>query len=148
MVFYWNPASNWRNCKSPQITGSLLTLLVDLNNTVAWIVSSCSVISQSSSPCTNPVTIGITITFMLHSSFFSSPTRSRYLSLFLLSFSFTVVSRNGTYPFWLVVFYRNLGDSKSSQVSMTLLIILADLSSDLVWMVTILLIRSSSTIFS
>ena len=36
-----------------------------------------------------PITIDITVTFMLH-SFFSSLAKSKYLSLFSLSFSFTL----------------------------------------------------------
>ena len=69
---------------------------------MVWIVSSRTLISYAYSPCTNslvtvpsvPITNGITVTFMLH-SFFSCLERSLYLSLFLLSFSFNVVNRNG-----------------------------------------------------
>ena len=61
------------------------------------MVSTRPRISKSFSLCTNPlltvlsasITIGITITFIFH-SFFSSLARSRYLSLFSLSFSFTL----------------------------------------------------------
>ena len=53
-----------------------------------------------SSPCTNPlvtvpkapITISITLTFMFHSFFFNSLARSRYLSLFSLSFNFILWS--------------------------------------------------------
>ena len=53
------------------------------------MVSTRPLISKSSSPCTNhlitvpsaPVTTGITVTYMLHSFFFSSLPRSRWLSL-------------------------------------------------------------------
>ena len=62
-------------------------------------MSTRPVISKSSSLCTNPfmtvtsasITIGIIITFMFH-SFFSSLARSKYLFLFLLSFSLTLWS--------------------------------------------------------
>ena len=48
----------------------------------------------------------------------------------------------------LVVFYRSLRYSKSSQVSRTLLSILADLNNVVVWMVSILpLISTSSSLF-
>ena len=75
---------------------TLLRILTNLNNAVVWMVSTYLFISKSSSPCNNPlvtipsilITIGITITFIFH-CFFSSLARSRYLSLFLLSFSFT-----------------------------------------------------------
>ena len=62
------------------------------------MISVHHLISKSSSLCTNflltlqiaLITIVITVTFMLH--FFSSPARSRHLSLFLLSYSFTLMS--------------------------------------------------------
>ena len=40
-----------------------------------------------------PITIGITITFMFH-SFFSSLARSKYLSIFLLTFIFNLEQQN------------------------------------------------------
>ena len=92
MVFHWSLSDS----KSPQVFRTLLSILVDLNNAVVWTVSTPPVISKSSSPCTNhlvtvpraPIIIGITVTFMFH-SFFNSLTRSRYLSFFSLSLSFT-----------------------------------------------------------
>ena len=83
--------------KSPQVSRTLLCILGDLNNAIVWMVSICPLTSKSSSPCTNPlvavpstpITIGVTITFMFR-SFLSSLARSRKLSLFLLSFSFTL----------------------------------------------------------
>ena len=48
----------------------------------------------------------------------------------------------------LIVFHRSLSDSKSLQVSRTLLSILADLNNAVVWMVSTLpLISKSSTLF-
>ena len=81
---------------SPEVSRTLLSILVDLNNTVVWMVSTCPLISKSSSPCNNPsvivprapISIDITTTFMFH-SFFNSLARSRYLSFFSLSFNFT-----------------------------------------------------------
>ena len=65
------------------------------------MVSTRPLISKSSSSNTNPfvivpsVPIGITVSFMFH-SFFSSLARSWYLSLFSLSFSFTLgINCNG-----------------------------------------------------
>ena len=59
------------------------------DNVEVWVVSTCSLISKSSSPFTNtlgivpsaPITTGITVTFLLD-SFFNSLARSRYLYLF------------------------------------------------------------------
>ena len=79
--------------KSPQVSRTLLSILVDLNNSVVSMVSTRSLISTSSNPLTSPltsplvtvpsglITIGITVTFMFQ-NFFSSLARSRYLSLF------------------------------------------------------------------
>ena len=94
MVFHWSLSDS----KSPQVSRTLLSVLADLN-AVVWTVSTCHVISKSSSPCTNslvtvpraPITNGIIATFMFH-SFYNSLARSRYLSLFLHSFSVTLWS--------------------------------------------------------
>ena len=69
--------------KSPQVFRTLLSILADLNNAVIWMVSPCPLISKSSFPSTNPmvtvpnapITIGITVIFMLHSFFSSSLAR-------------------------------------------------------------------------
>ena len=61
------------------------------------MVSTCPLFSKSSSPSTNLleiipsilITIGIPVTFKFHCFFFNSLARSRYSSLFLLSFIFT-----------------------------------------------------------
>ena len=80
---------------SPQVSRTLLSILADLNGVGVSMVSTHPLISKSPCPCTNlfvtvpssTITIGITVTFMFH-SFCSSLARSRYLSLFSLSFSF------------------------------------------------------------
>ena len=84
------------DCKSPQVSRTLLSILAVLNNAVVWMVSTHSLISKSSSPFINPlvnvprvpITIGINFTFIFH-SFFNSLARLRYLSFFSLSFNFT-----------------------------------------------------------
>ena len=71
MVSHWDV----RDCKCTQVTRILLSILADLNNAVVSMVSTCSLISKSPSPFTNLlgivpnalITIGITVTFMLHS---------------------------------------------------------------------------------
>ena len=94
MVSHRNPSDS----KSPQVSRTLLSILADLNKAVVWMVFARPLISKSSSPWTNPlvtvpsvtITIGIIVTFIFY-CFFSSLARSQYLSLFLLSFSFTLM---------------------------------------------------------
>ena len=67
MVFHLS----WSDSKSLQVFGSLLSNLVDLINTVVWMVATCPLISTSSSPFIKPygivpsatITIGMTLTF-------------------------------------------------------------------------------------
>ena len=96
--------------KSSQVSRTLLSILADLNHAVAWIVSTCPLIFNYciSIPFTNPLvtvpnapfSIGITVTFVLH----CSQAKSKCLSLFLLSFSFTLRS-TGKFSFfcWLLL---------------------------------------------
>ena len=94
MVFHWSLS----DCMSRQVSRTLLSILAVLKNLVVWMVSTCPLISKSSSPFNNPlvtvprvsVTIGIIVTFMFH-RFFISLARSRYSS-FLFSFSFIMWS--------------------------------------------------------
>ena len=51
-VIYINELSD---SKSPQISRTLLSILVDLNNAVVWMVSTRPLISKSFSPCINPL---------------------------------------------------------------------------------------------
>ena len=91
MVFHWSLSDS----KSPQVSRTLLSILAVLSNVVVWMVSTRPPTSKSSSPFSNPsvtvrnapITIGIIVTFMFH-SFFYSLARSRYLSFFSHSFSF------------------------------------------------------------
>ena len=95
MVFHWSLSGN----KSSQVLWTLLSILAVLNNVVVWMVSTSPPTSKSSSPFSNPlvtvpkapITIGIIVTFMFH-CFFNSLGRSRYLSFFSHSFSFTLWS--------------------------------------------------------
>ena len=95
MVFYWSLSDS----NSPHVSRTFLSILVVLNNTVVWMVSSCPPTSKSSSPFSNPlvtvpkapITIGIIVTCMFH-SFSNSLARSRYLSFFSHSFSFILWS--------------------------------------------------------
>ena len=115
--------------KSPQISRTLFNILVDLNNAVVWTVSTCPVISKSSSPCTNPletiprapITIDIIITFMFHS--FSIPQQGVkvLIPLFTL-FNFTLQQRPQFCKFslfcrllWDLVIWSRFGDLFVSQ---------------------------------
>ena len=92
--------SHWilSDSNSPQVSATLFSM-TDLNNAVVWMASTRPFISKSASPFDYPlvtvpstqITIGITVTFMFH-SFFRSLARSQYLSLFSLSFRFTLWS--------------------------------------------------------
>ena len=74
-VFHWSLSDS----KSPQVFRTLLNILADLSNAVVWILSTSTLISNSSNPFTitslvtvssAPITIGITVIFMFHSLFF------------------------------------------------------------------------------
>ena len=66
MVFYWSLIDN----KSSQVFRTLLSILVDLDDVIVWMISTCPSISNTSSPLTKPfgifpsapVIIGITVT--------------------------------------------------------------------------------------
>ena len=83
MVCHWSLSDN----KSPQVFRTLLSILANLNNAVVLMVFICpfGIIPIA------PIIFGITVTFMFH-SFFSSLARSRYSSVFSLSFNFTLWS--------------------------------------------------------
>ena len=114
MLFHWSLSDS----KSPQVSWTLLSILadfflflVDLNNTVVWMVSTRPVISKSSSPCINPlvtvprapITIGIIFTSS-STVFFNSQTKSMYF-FFALSFNFTLWSaRTAKYTIQQVLF--------------------------------------------
>ena len=86
-VYSWNLSDS----KSPQVSSTLLSILVNLNNAVVPMISIRSPISNSSNCLTKPlgtvpratITIGITVTFMLLSIFISLA-GCKYLSLLLL----------------------------------------------------------------
>ena len=95
VFFYWSLSDG----KSPQVSVTLLSFLTDFNNAVVWMVSTCPLIYKYSTPFTYlketvpsaPTTIVITITLMFH-ILFSPLARSKYLSLFQLSFIVTLWS--------------------------------------------------------
>ena len=148
MVFHWSLSDS----KFPQVSRTILSILAVLNNVVFWMVSTRLPTPKSSSPFSNPlvtvpnapVTIGIIVTSMFH-SFFNSLAKSRYLSFFSHSFSFTLwsaetakstllllllftprVFHTQRYP---MVFHWSLSENKSPDVSRTLLSNLTDLKN-------------------
>ena len=97
MVLYWSLS----DCKSPQISRTLLSILAVLNNAIVWKVSTRPPNSKSSGPFNNPlvtvpkapITIGIIVTFLFQ-SFFNSLARTRFLSFFPLSLFYSMVNRD------------------------------------------------------
>ena len=99
MFVHWSLS----NSDSPYISRTLLSILSDLNSAVVWVVFTLVLISNSSSPFTNllstvlsePIIIGITVTFIIH-SFFSSLSRSWCLGLFSTASLFLLtIARSG-----------------------------------------------------
>ena len=92
MVFHWSPSDS----KSTQVSRTLLSIISDLNNAVAWTLSTRLPISHSSRSLAKPSGIipstqnivGITVTFMLYSSGKVQVLVSRFLW-----FSFKKVSK-------------------------------------------------------
>ena len=88
MVFHWSLS----DCKSPQISRTLLSILAVLNNAVVWMVSTRPQTSKTSILFNNPfvfvpkgpITIGILLSFMFY-SFFLFPSKVEVL-IFLFSF--------------------------------------------------------------
>ena len=97
MVFHWSQ----RDSKSPQVSGTLLSILAILNNVVVLMDSSRPPTSKSSSPFSNPlvtvpnapITIGIIVTCMFY-SFFQFPSKVEVLILFTFLQIYSLVSRD------------------------------------------------------
>ena len=136
MVFH----STLSDSKFLQVFWTLLNILTDFNDD--WMVTTRPPISNPSSLLSKPletITIVITFTLAFH-SFFSSLVRSLYLPLFSFYLIFNLWSAETANPsiqqvFVFAVFHWRLRDSKSSQVSRTLLGILADLNNSVIMMV-------------
>ena len=86
MLFHWRLSDS----KSPQVSRTLLSILVVFNNAVVWMVSTRSPTSKSSRPFNNPlvtvpkapITIGIFVTFIFHRFFQFSSKVDVLISLF------------------------------------------------------------------
>ena len=91
-------ASHWRtsDCKPPRVSRTLLSILVDPNNAVVWIVIACPLIFfQSFGDCTECTDYNWYYR-LFHAPLFSSLVRSRYLFLFSFSCKFTLWSAGTT----------------------------------------------------
>ena len=86
--------------KPPQVSRTLLSILAVFNNAVVWMVSTRPPTSKSSRPFNNPlvtmpnapITIGIIVTFMIH-SFFQFSSKVKVLISLLTFFQFYSVVR-------------------------------------------------------
>ena len=94
MIYHWSLSDS----KSPQVSRTLLSILVDVIDTLVWMVSAHSLISKSSTPRTNlsvtvsraPVTICIIVTFKFHVFlfFFQFPCKVQVLIYLFACFKF------------------------------------------------------------
>ena len=100
MAFHWS----LNDSTSLQVSSILLSILADLSNSLVRMVSACPLLCNSSNPLSKylgtvpsaSIMIGITVTPMFGSFFFSSLARSKYLSLFSFSLNFTLLSAGTT----------------------------------------------------
>ena len=108
-VFYWS----LNDSMSLEVSRTLLSILVDLNNAFVWMVLILLLISSFFSLYSKfldsdpraPSTVGITVTFMFYSFFFSSLSRPKYMFIFWFSFIFTRRSAGTAKSIWWQVIY-------------------------------------------
>ena len=108
MVFHWSRYDS----NSPQVRKTILNILANLNDAMIGRIVIFPLISDSSGLLSKPletvpsapITNTITVTFSFQ-SFLSSQARSKYLSIFSLSFIFTLWSA-GTISFFFFFFVR------------------------------------------
>ena len=145
MVFHWSLSDSM----SPQVSRTFLSILAVLNIAAVWMVSAHPRTSGSSSPFNYPlvtvpkapITLAIIVPFMFH-SFFSihkqGPGTYPYYYYFIPLEFFTLVLADGfsSYSYRRLPMVSHCSDSKSSQIFRTLLSILADLNSAVVWIVS------------
>ena len=117
--------------KSPQASRNYISILVDHNNVVVWIVSARPLISKSSSTFNNPsvtasiapVTIGINVTFIFYTYFLFPSGVKVFILLFTFFQFYTMVSRDrkvhnfGSSLFLLLLLLLLLFNIKSSRLA-------------------------------
>ena len=155
MFFHWSLSDS----KSPLVSRTLLSIMAVFNNLLVWIVSSRPLISKSSNPFNNPL---MTTKSTKHNwynchfhvqQFFQFPSKVEVLILLFIFLQFYLaVSRDSKihnfpnslffvdYYLFIYIFLLewSLSDSSSPQFSKSLLYILADFNSAVVWIVSIL----------
>ena len=108
--FHWS----FRDSKSTQVLGTLLSILADINNVVVWMVSTCPFIFKPSIPFTNALWIvpsaeiksGVTVIIISHSFFFRSLSKSSHSSSFSHFCNFTLWSAGmAKSTIWQVLFF-------------------------------------------
>ena len=147
-VFHWSLS----DCKSSQVSKTLLSIRIVLNNAVIWMVASRPQNSWSFSLFNNPLVTVSKQLLKLSPSFFiiffSIPQQGRRnYSFHILSVLFCGQLGSEFFPIALAVdFHWSMSDSMSLQVSWKFLSLMADLNNSIVWMVSIRpLISYSST---
>ena len=91
LVLHWCLSDS----KSPSVSRTLVSIQADLNNAIVWMVSTCLLISKSSRSFGNyskRTNYNWYPRYLHFSYLFSSLARSKYVSLFLRSFLFTLWS--------------------------------------------------------
>ena len=110
MVFHWS----LRDSMFSLVSRTVLSILVDLNNAVFWMVLRCPLIfkysmsfKQSFDDCTERSNYNWYLYyFFVPSYFFISPAKSKQVSLFSISFSFTLWSAGtAKFPIRQVLFF-------------------------------------------
>ena len=109
MAFQWSLSDSM----SLQVSSTLLSIQVDLNNAVGGMISGRPLNSKSFSLYINllltipsaPITIGIIVIFMFHGFFFNFLSRSKYSSFFSPSFSFTLWSARTVGSLFFLFFF-------------------------------------------
>ena len=124
MVFNWSLSNN----KSSQVFKTFLSVLADLNNAMVWMFWILQVSFLTPWGFRSKSTNYNWYHHHLHvSHFFHLSSKIQIIIIIIIIWLFGL---------WLMVFHWSLSESKSSQVSRTLLSILADLNYAVVWIIS------------
>ena len=141
MVYHWSLSDS----KSHQVSWTLLSILTNLNNVVVWMVSICLgfiiIIIYSLKFFTSALVSGFSRELEWQQVSSSLQDSSQYFGRFNNAVIWMISTRSVIIIIIIIIVY-SLSDSKSTQVSRTLLSILTDLNNAAVWMVFIHLLIS------